>query len=202
MLVPVLIFLIGLMLAAPSVVTERWQTTVESDRYSLGNLTAQDVTIDEAASRIIQWRTLPTLFMLNPLIGIGKGQYALTHYELGYDVQVRSAHSSIISLAVEEGIVGIFFYLWLLFVLYRSSAKLFRTTRDPFEKALSFGTMSATLCLFFLDFTGTRFFSGEITAYSWILAGITLNINPAAPAVSENRYSSQRAGMTAQAVRK
>jgi hypothetical protein len=37
--------------------------------------------------------------------------------------------------------------------------------------------MAATLCLFFLDMTGTRFFSGEIMAYYWMLAGLTLNIN-------------------------
>jgi O-antigen ligase len=176
MLGPVVVFVVALIFMGPGVVLGRWQDTFASDRYNLGHLTAEEATIDEAASRIIQWRTLPRMFLISPVTGIGKGRYAATYYDYGYDVQLRSPHSSVIALAVEEGIFGVIFYGWLLFVLYRSAAKRFQASEDPIEKALSFGTMSATLCLFFLDLTGTRFFSGEIMAYFWILTGMTLNI--------------------------
>jgi O-antigen ligase len=177
-LLPVGAFVVSLLFVTPTVVRERWQDTVASDRYDLGHLTADESTIDEAASRIIQWRTLPTMFAISPLTGIGKGRYAARHYELGYDVQHRSPHSSLIALAVEEGIFGLIFYAWLLFAIYRSASVRFHGSIDPLQKALSFGTMSATLCLFFLDLSGTRFFSGEIMAYFWILTGMTLNIAP------------------------
>jgi O-antigen ligase len=182
MLAPMALCVLGLMLLAPGVVVERWQETVTSDEYSLQRLTADKANIDEAASRIIQWRTLPEMFLLSPLTGIGKGQYAATHYEFGYDNVHRSPHSSIIAIAVEEGLFGIICYAWVLIAVYRSAAKRFRTPGDPIEKALSFGTMAATVCLFFLDLTGSRFFSGEIMAYYWILTGMTLNIaHPARP---------------------
>jgi O-antigen ligase len=191
MLIPLVIFLIALAAAAPDVVVDRWQRTVDSDEYRLSNLTAERVDIDEAASRITQWRTFPSMLMLNPLLGIGKGNYAETHYALGNDVFARAPHSSIIAIGVEEGVFGLFCYLWLLFAVYKSAARLFRTATDPLDKALSFGTMSATLCLFFLDFTGTRFFSGTIMAYYWILIGITLNIDPRMKDAEKIRASSR-----------
>jgi O-antigen ligase len=176
MLVPIGTFVVGLMFLAPGVVVERWQDTLRSDGYSLRHLTAAEATIDEAASRIIQWRTLPEMFLLNPMMGIGKGLYNETHYESGYDDRYRAPHSSVIALAVEQGVFGLIFYFWLLTAVYLSAAKRFRTSEQPIQKALAFGTMAATVCLFFLDLTGTRFFSGEIMAYYWILTGMTLNI--------------------------
>ena len=149
MLAPLAVFLVALMFAAPEVVVDRWQDTVTSEEYSLKNLTAEESEADEAASRIVQWRTFPSMFMLNPLIGIGKGNYAETHYARGHDVMVRSPHSSIIALGVEEGMIGLGCYIWLLTTIYRSAAQRFRIVQNPTDKALSFGTMSATLCLFF-----------------------------------------------------
>jgi O-antigen ligase len=199
MLIPLAIFSIALATAAPDVVVDRWQSTVDSNEYSLSHLTAQESDIDEAASRIIQWRTFPSMLMLNPLMGIGKGNYAGTHYALGYDVMARSPHSSIIAIGVEEGIFGLICYLWLLIVIYRSAARLFRTAQDPIDTALSFGTMAATLCLFFLDFTGTRFFSGSIMVYYWILTAITLNIDPASLRLPQRRDVLRAAGGPASA---
>jgi O-antigen ligase len=189
MLIPVVLFVVMIAVAVPAVVVERWQDTVEADRYSLRNLTADEATIDEAASRIIQWRTFPSMLMLNPLIGIGKGRYGQTYYGFGYDDRARSPHSSIIALGVEAVIFGLAMYLWLLFVLYRSAARCFRTAEHAVDRVLSFGTMSATICLLFLDCTGTRFFSGEIMAYYWILAGITLNVEALKPAPISRRHA-------------
>jgi O-antigen ligase len=108
--------------------------------------------------------------------------YAPTHYELGNDDRPRSPHSSIIALGVEEGLIGLALYLWLLFAIYTQAARQFRTAQVAVEKALLFGAMSATVCLFLLDMTGTRFFSGEIMAYYWMLIGMALNINLASEA--------------------
>jgi O-antigen ligase len=184
---PVIVSLVMIATAAPAVVMERWQETVESDRYSLANLAAQETSIDEAASRIIQWRTFPSMFMLNPVTGIGKGRYAETYYGFGYDNMARSPHSSIIALGVEAGILGLASYFWLLFVVYRSAALRFRGAQDSLDRVLAFGTMSATVCLLLLDCTGTRLFSGEIMVYYWVLAGITLNIQLLRPAISRSR---------------
>jgi O-antigen ligase len=175
MLIPVAIFSVVLALAAPNVVVDRWQSTIDSDKYSVSHLTSENADIDEAASRIIQWRTFLPMFMLSPVFGIGKGNYAATHFRLGYDVEERSPHSSVIKLGVEEGILGLICYLSLMVVVYRSSSLRFRAARNPLDKALAFGTLSATLCLFFLDLTGMRFFTGSIMGYYWILTGITLN---------------------------
>jgi O-antigen ligase len=180
MLVPLGVFVVALLLSAPGVVVERWQSTMTSNEYRLEHLAAGSDEADEAASRVIQWRTFPTMLMLNPIFGIGKGNYAETHFAMGYDEKARTPHSSIISLGVEEGVFGLACYLWLLRVIYREATRRFRTVQDPIERALSFGTLAATLCLFFLDFTGMRFFSGQIMAYYWILTGITLNIDSTA----------------------
>jgi O-antigen ligase len=176
MLIPLTIFVVALVFTAPGVVVERWDSTMTSNEYSVRHLTADETELNEAASRIKQWRTFPSMFMINPLLGIGKGNYARTNWALGHDTEFRAPHSSIISIGVEAGIFGLGCYLWLLLAIYRGAAKRFRVVQDPLDKALSFGTFSATLCLLFLDITGTRFFSGPIMAYYWILSGLTLNI--------------------------
>jgi hypothetical protein len=50
-----------------------------------------------------------------------------------------------------------------------------KTTTHPVERVLAFSLGAATLCLFLLDLSGTRFRNGNLMAYYWVLAGLALN---------------------------
>jgi O-antigen ligase len=113
-----------------------------------------------------------------PLFGVGYGKYAEMFWREGYFPQPKSAHSSIIEIGVELGLIGLGMYAWILFAVHRGGLRVFKDSEIPIDRVLGLGVLSATICLFLLDLTGTRFTSGNIMAYYWILAGLTLNVTP------------------------
>ena len=128
----------------------------------------------------------------DPIIGVGFGQYGPTIFRKGIDYKPRSAHSSIIEIGIEEGIIGLMFYFAILIVIYRNASRVYKETTDPLDKALSLGLLGATVTLLFLDLTGTRFRSSNIMAFYWILTGLTLNVWPTLKRASDHAQSSWR----------
>lgn len=164
----------------PDTAVDRFESGFEGE-YDPSLLMKEDTDYQEAASRIIQWRSFIPLLLKSPIFGVGFGQYAETYFRAGYDFKARSAHSSIIELGVEEGLLGLAVYAWLLGAIYFRCAQIRKSSPDPLDKVLALGLAGATVCLLFLDITGTRFRNGNIMAFYWILAGITLNIPVRSP---------------------
>jgi O-antigen ligase len=159
----------------PEIAIDRFQSGFEG-QYDPRLLTAAKIEGEEAAARIIQWRSFLPLLAQSPLIGSGYDRYPEVYYQGGYEGRQRSAHSTIIEIGVEEGVVGLFFYFWLLFTIYRGASEILRSRTGGLERSLAFGLMSATVCLLFLDVTGTRFRNSNIMVYYWIVTGMTLNM--------------------------
>jgi len=192
LLIPVMLIGLLFVLWMPDVVTERWKSGFEGEYNPEFLITTEKVTVDEAASRIVQWRTFLPLLAEHPIIGVGFGQYGATIFQKGIDYKPRSAHSSIIEIGIEEGIIGLLFYFAILTIIYRNASKIYKETTDPLDKALSLGLLGATVTLLFLDLTGTRFRSSNIMAFYWILTGLTLNVWPTLKRASDHAQSSWR----------
>jgi O-antigen ligase len=182
-LVPVLAILAAVYLWAPEAAVSRFESGFQGE-YDPALLLKEDTDATEAASRIIQWRSFLPMLSANPLLGVGLGRYAREYYEAGHDVKLRSAHSSIIEIAVENGVFAIICYFWILWVIYRRASTVFRASDDPLERSLALGVVGATVALLLLDVTGTRFRNGDIIVLYWIFAGMVLNSYVRLPAPS------------------
>jgi len=159
----------------PDVATERWDKAFEQGYDPALIAEAEGTEMDEAATRVVQWRSFLSMMGEHPVLGAGYGEFPRFFKEGGYYPVAKSAHSSIVEIGVELGPFGLVFYLWILGAAYRGGSRVFKTADLPVERVLGLGLLAATVCLFLLDFSGTRFRNGNITAYYWILAGITLN---------------------------
>jgi hypothetical protein len=72
-------------------------------------------------------------------------------------------------------VIGLGAYLALLFAFYRRASVVLKRGTEPIDRVLALGLIGATVCLFLLDVTGTRFRNGDIMAFYWILAGMACN---------------------------
>jgi O-antigen ligase len=123
-----------------------------------------------AGLRIIQWKTFPQMFLEHPIWGSGLNTYPA---RLGRHTGiVRSAHATMIEIGTEIGAVGIVGYLGLL--MSAAAIAIRRAYGAPSAslcRAVGLGLAAATVCLFLLDFTGTRFRANTVTSYYWLLLG-------------------------------
>ncbi|MBI5789094.1 MAG: O-antigen ligase family protein [Candidatus Schekmanbacteria bacterium] len=124
--------------------------------------------------RLRQWKGLPRMMAEAPILGTGFETFQEVVVRCGVLPFPKAAHSSFIWIAVEEGIVGLILYLWILAAVFFSARQVMRQTDDPYIKALAGGLLGCVIALFLLDLSGARFFSNELTAYFWIMAGITV----------------------------
>jgi O-antigen ligase len=150
----------------PDAVVDRAAATIER-----GDDPAETEFEPSAGTRIEQWRALPRMWVRAPLLGYGFKSFQELWGEVGPTGVPRSAHSSIIEFAVEEGLLGILAYAWLVWMLVRSGRSAARQQDDPFVRSLATGVVAAAICLVFLDASGTRFRNQGVMIYLWILSG-------------------------------
>ena len=180
LLIPIALVAGALYLVLPDVAVDRFRSGFEGE-YDPKLLTQDDLEAEEAASRIIQWRAFLPMLAENPVIGVGFGQYAEVFYRSGFGEKMRSAHSTIIEIAVENGVLGLIAYLALLYSMYRRASEILKRAPEPIDRVLALGLVGATACLFLLDVTGTRFRNGNIMAFFWVFAGMAFNARLAPP---------------------
>jgi O-antigen ligase len=162
----------------PDMAVERGSTTFQGEYDPSLLVDSEGVDAEEAATRIVQWRSFLPMMAEHPIFGVGYGGFGRFFRDGGYYPLAKSAHSSVIQLGVELGLVGLVLYTWILVAAYRGGSRVFRMASQPIDRTLGLGLLAATICLFLLDLSGTRFSSGNIMCFYWILAGIALNSRP------------------------
>jgi O-antigen ligase len=179
LLVPIAILAVFVYFWAPDIAGDRWGTTL-TGKYdpSLLVQNREESDAEEAAVRVVQWRSFASMVSEHPVFGVGYGGFAEFFKSGGYFPVAKSAHSSIIEIGVEFGVIGLIFYFWILGATYRAASRTFKVSTHPIDRALGLGLLAATVCLLLLDLSGTRFRNGDIMAFYWILIGITLNALP------------------------
>jgi O-antigen ligase len=159
---------VALLVLMPQEAVERVEETLETRGTGL----MEEVEIEASARvRVAQWKSFPTLWIRAPFLGNGYksyGKLAAPYDPLGKE---RGAHSTIIMLGVENGLVGLIAYVWIVLALGANVWRLSRNSEDPFIRSLASGCVAALVCLVLLDTTGTRFVSSAVMAYMWVLGG-------------------------------
>jgi len=149
--------------------TETTMTAVElSDESSL-----EESMDASAALRIIQWKAFPEMWADHPVWGTGLNTYPS---RLGALVGIfRSAHATMIEIGIEMGALGLLGYLGLLTAATSATiGRAWAARPHSLTRSVGAGLAAAAICLFLLDFTGTRFRANTVTSYFWLLVGAYL----------------------------
>ena len=138
-----------------------------------GDSSLEEALDDSAALRVIQWKTLPDLLSDSPLWGTGIGTFA---QRLGQHTGIyRSAHATMVQIGTEMGVLGLIGYAGMFAAVAMACiSRARRAVSGGFLHATGLGLLATTVCLFVLDFSGTRFPAHTVTTYYWLLIGAFL----------------------------
>jgi O-antigen ligase len=193
-----------LMLVLTLLVASRWapeEAVTRADNTLVAVETSGDSALEEslddsAALRVIQWKTFPSIFLGSPIWGTGLGTYPERLLE---EVGIyRSPHATVVQIGTEMGALGILGYAGILMsVAGVCVVRARRATRGGFQRAVGLGLLAATICLFILDFTGTRFRAYSVTTYFWLIFGAFVGATEPArePAVADENVASIPVGI-------
>src|SRR3989338_7980441 len=160
-LIPLFLVIVFWRIALPEQVIERIVET--TNQY--GQLDAS------SERRLAIWSTCIDLFGKSPIIGIGYGVFRRLGYDLG------DTHNIYLKIMVEQGLVGLFFFLVLLFVFFSEGIRLFRRSTDEHDKGLGLGFAVSIVVLAINNIFGDRWSYLELSSYLWISAGLITRLN-------------------------
>jgi O-antigen ligase len=147
---------------------ERIEYTFREKPAALSQQTEVD---GSTQTRLDQWTALPGIWLGAPLLGHGFQSYHRVYGKITWQGYSRSAHSTLVQLAVEQGVAGVIAYAWNIGALATGARRLVRSASDEFLRALGTGFVAAVICLLILDLSGTRFYNSILMAYIWLLGG-------------------------------
>ena len=150
------IFLLGWQAFVPAAVVQRVMMTTGSS----GELE------HSAELRVGMWDEAVEIFNQNPITGTGMFTYA---YRGGI---FRNPHNYYVQVMVEGGILGMFFFLTLLWRMFWAGMDLFNTDTDPFLRGLGLGLAGWIVTAAATNFFGDRWTYFQVTGFMWVLAAM------------------------------
>jgi O-antigen ligase len=128
----------------PTLLTERF-TSVASE---LRIFDVRHVMVTPAnfavVERMAQWQTGASMFMDNPVFGVGIGNYNAAYAQYHIFPWIHSpghAHNYYINIAAETGILGLLAYLGLVIMIFVQGFKAVSKTADPLYRAVAVGAL-------------------------------------------------------------
>jgi len=146
----------------PRPVIERIQMTFQENESN----TLQD---KDVISRLNMWNRVIEDFPKSPVFGFGLHTFRYAHFQ--------NPHNQYLHFLYQGGILGLGLFVWLLIAVFQDSRHLYKTTTDPFAKALGLGMCAAIISLAVANVFGDRWTYLPIIGYFWIINGIISSFN-------------------------
>ena len=124
--------------------------------------------------RMAVWSNLDKLVTPPYIWGDGYARSPAVVRRLGISDKSEATHSSIVTLLIEMGIVGLGLYCWMLAGVWKHAFVWVRASQTALGRCLATGFIGAVPALIICDISGGRFYNGEIMAFFWLLGGILL----------------------------
>lgn len=108
------------------------QELIATDDYSWG-------------TRVDAWIVVLDIARVSPIIGLGFSNYywyAKIFTIRGYSIKFNS-HSQFVDIVAQTGILGLFFFMWILFEIGRLAYRLMNQLPEGFAKAYAYGVFAA-----------------------------------------------------------
>jgi len=148
------------------------QTVLIVPQYALGN----------PQGRFDYWREALNIIKDYPWFGIGINTYSVVgpKYKISWG---GYPHNCYLQMAAEIGIPGLLAFLWLIFVFYSESLRLWRILPNGFYKVLMEGFLAAIFAFLVHGFFDTNFYSVRLAILPWIGMGLVM----ALPHIAETK---------------
>ncbi|MBI4430614.1 MAG: O-antigen ligase family protein [Candidatus Omnitrophica bacterium] len=157
-------------------------------RYRMGQTLEQPVSYVETTSdiegsletssrsRVEVWKGGLKMVADYPFFGVGYDlfQPMIKYYWSGE--RPIDAHNTYLIIAAEMGIPALIIFLWLIGLVFWNTYALYKSTHDPYSKALALGFLGGLFALLMNNMFGSRLDSQEVFSYFWILAAMIVRL--------------------------
>ena len=126
-------------------------------------------------NRLGYWSRSIQIIRDYPLLGSGINTYSLVQW--GYSEGWGGyPHNSYLQMTAETGVLGLFSFLWLLFILYKNSFKILQKMRESYFKYLLVGFGAGLLGFLLHSFFDTNFYSVQLGSFMWLVMGLIVAV--------------------------
>ena len=154
---------------------------VHNDPYNMDHSTQLDAS---ARTRLAIWTGAVRMIMDHPVEGVGLKMFPQYIYDYvphneetsHLDLLHRDGHNAYLMVAAEMGLPAFIVFLALLVYMIRIPLQSYRTSPDPFWKAVSVSTLCAVASLIITNMFGSRLISLILTGYLWGTFAILLKL--------------------------
>jgi len=161
LLIVVFLLLVSWQVLVPEAVQERVTMTYDE----------KSGTVDGSAGERLQlWDDALNLIKANPILGTGFDTYEF----MGRVGDFRDTHNYYMKLLVETGVPGLLFVLYLLYRVWGTGWKLFRSAEDPFLESLGFGFAAMAMVVALVNLFGDRWLFLQVNGYTWVALGLAM----------------------------
>lgn len=134
--------------------------------------------------RIAVYRNSLNMIRRHPLTGLGVNTYMKNYRFYKESPEYRGvvtsdymyAHNNFLQMAAETGLAGLSAFLWLLCALFRTTAGIYRTSRDPFLKTAGLGLIACSIAFLVNGLTESSLYYPRAAPIFWFIAGIALSL--------------------------
>ncbi len=136
----------------------------------------EDSLESSAKTRVEVWKGALEMIKENPLFGVGYGFFFSRIQYYWSERRPIDAHNTYLIIAAEMGIPTLLAFLWIVLLAFFNTWALYRTTHDPFSKAVALGFIGGLVGLMAANMFGSRLDSQEVSSYFWILAALIMRL--------------------------
>jgi O-antigen ligase len=140
------------------------------------------VDVEGNVERLLLWETTWNMIGDYPLLGVGVGSYQRVQSDyLREEVPIpmtrTHSHNNLLQVTVERGVLGLFLFLWLWYVVVSEGFRRLwnlRKKRD-FSFALVLGCLTGALGFFLDGMFQNNFGDTEVNIFLWVMVGMMLS---------------------------
>jgi len=135
--------------------------------------------------RIAVYRNSFNMIKDHPFIGLGANTYMKNYKKYREPVEYRNvgtkdymyAHNNFLHMAAEIGLIGLGFFIWLLYKLFMECRNIYRKLGDDYLKIVLL-SLSACLIAFLVNgLTESSLYYSRVAIIFWYIMGLALALN-------------------------
>lgn len=145
-----------------------WVTILPSAVVERINMTETETGLDKSSDKRLEyWKLGIAQFMRNPVIGVG---FDTSQFFRGGDL-----HNEYVEILAEQGIVGLWVFLALLYISFKNGMWLHKNAKDDFNRGLGLAMGAIVIACAVTNFFGDRWTYMELSAFLFVFTAIISN---------------------------
>ncbi|MEI6631737.1 MAG: O-antigen ligase family protein [bacterium] len=132
--------------------------------------------------RIAVYRNSLNMIKAHPFIGVGANNYMKQYKKYKDKVEYRNiitldymyAHNNFIHMAAEVGLLGLLIFIWLLYKLFKESARIYGSLSESYLKMLALALCACLTAFLVNGLTESSLYYSRVAVIFWYLIGLNL----------------------------